>query len=279
MEDKTATFRVELYYQGSAAWSSSKPTVSEVTLAEGAGLYMEDKHADHPNLPHYNFRIVSIAADAVILEQIPDRRGRILAFPTGAAGPAKQFRLEKGKPLSTSLNVPGGGPVWTVAWITPGAQPETKRAAADYTDYRNVHRFFEMFLGNPSFSVQDAVELLGQKQDESLPHRIALKPKSSDVQWAQLEIMGGSLDGISIRFAPGHCPSVSFSTLIRDYGKPHQLPLLPPRLRPGEIYHADYSYSFEGRRVLRGSLIVTVEGERKADLNPVVEVIYRRWRP
>lgn len=265
MIDKTATFRVELYYEGSAAESRSEPVVSLVTLAEGANLYLEDKAHDHPNLPHYNFRIVTITADAVILEQIPDRRGKIQPFYTGAASPTRQLRLERGRPLSGSLNVPSGRPVWTITWIV--------------ADYRKPSLFFAMYLDNPSFSVEDAVELLGEKRHGWSPHGIPLKPRSPDVQSAELEILGGSLHGISIHFAAGHHPSVSFSALIKDYGEPRKLPLPPPNIPPGGYYHPDHSYSFDGRRVLAGDLIVTVEGERKGDLNPVVAVIYRRWRP
>ncbi len=118
MQDKTAVFMVELYYQGSAAWSRSKPVVSQVTLTEGADLYLEDKLAEHPNLPHFNFRIVEVATDGVTIEQIPDRCGKIQPFQAGAASLTRKFRLEKGKPLRISLDVPGGGPAWTVTWIT-----------------------------------------------------------------------------------------------------------------------------------------------------------------
>ena len=69
---------------------------------------------------------LKIAADAITLEQIPDRRGQIQRFYTGSAAPVRQFRLEQGKPLRISLNVPGGGPVWTITWIGPGAHPKGK---------------------------------------------------------------------------------------------------------------------------------------------------------
>jgi hypothetical protein len=279
MQDKTAMFRVELYYQGSAASSRSNALVSEVILCEGAALYLEDKHADHPNLPHYNFRVLKVGSDVVIMEQIPDRLGKMRPIYTGAAGPIRQLRLESGKPFQISSNLPGGGPVWTVTWIIPREQPARMRPTSGHEDYRNVRPFFAMFLDNPSFSVEDAVELLGEKQDESLPRRISLKPRHPDVSWVQLELdVDNFLLGMSVQFADRHYPSVSFSELIREYGEPQQLPLPPPNIPPGGCYRAVRSYGFQGRGVLEGYLIVTVEGERKEDLNRAVEVIYRRWR-
>ena len=116
-----AEFRVELYYQASVPAANTKPVVSEVTVAEEGNLYLEDKAHDHPNLPHYNFRVSKIAADAVTLDQIPDRRGETQTFYTGSARPVRQFRVERGNPLRISLNVLGGGPVWTISWIGPAA--------------------------------------------------------------------------------------------------------------------------------------------------------------
>lgn len=126
VDSVSAEFRVELYYQASVPAANTKPVVSEVTVAEGANLYLEDKAHEHPNLPHYNFRVSKIAADAVTLDQIPDRRGKIQGFYTGSPEPARQFRLEPGKPLRISLNVPGGGPVWTISWIGPASRRKAK---------------------------------------------------------------------------------------------------------------------------------------------------------
>ena len=126
MDGVSAEFRLELYYQGSVPSANTKPVVSDVTVAEAGNLYLEDKAHDHPNLPHYNFRVSKIAADAVTLDQIPDRRGQIQRFYTGSAEPVRQFRLERGKPLRISLNVPGGGPVWTISWIGSGKHPQAR---------------------------------------------------------------------------------------------------------------------------------------------------------
>jgi hypothetical protein len=126
MDNTSTQFRVELYYQASVPAADSKPVVSTVTVTEGANLYLEDKAHEHPNLPHYNFRVRKIAADAVMLNQIPDRRGRVEKFPAASAAQVTQFRLEPGKPLRISLNVPGGGPVWTVTWIGPDAPGKAK---------------------------------------------------------------------------------------------------------------------------------------------------------
>jgi hypothetical protein len=93
---------------------------------EGGNIYLEEKDHPHPNLPQYNFRVSKIGADAITLDQIPDRRGQIQGFYTGSTVQVRQFRLEKGKPLRISLNVPGGGPVWTISWIGPGARSKTK---------------------------------------------------------------------------------------------------------------------------------------------------------
>jgi hypothetical protein len=278
-QDKTAMFRVELYHQDSADSSRSNAVVSEVTLAEGATLYLEDKHTDHPNVLHYNFRVLKVASDVVIMEQIPDRFGKMRPFDTGEASPNRQLRLESGKPYRISSNLSDEGPVWTVTRIIPHTQPTRIRPTSDHEDYRNFRRFFEMFLENPSFSVGDAVELLGEKQDESLPDRIILRPRSPDVSSVQLELDSGNfLAGISIQFAVDQYPAVLFSELIREHGEPQQLPLPPPNIPPGGYYRADHSYRFQGRGVLEGSLIVTVEGERKEDLNQAVKVLYRRWR-
>jgi hypothetical protein len=122
MEDVSAQLRVELYYQASVPAADTKPVVSTVTVKEGGNLYLEDKEHEHPNLPHYNFRVSKIAGDAVTLDQIPDRRGQIQKFPAGAATQVTQFRLQPGKPFRISLNVPGGGPVWTITWIGPDAR-------------------------------------------------------------------------------------------------------------------------------------------------------------
>jgi hypothetical protein len=126
MDRVSAEFRVELYYQASVPAANTKPVVSEITVEEGGNIYLEDKVHPHPNLPHYNFRVTKIAADAITLDQIPDRRGKVQGFYTGSTEQVRQFRLEKGKPLQISLNVPGGGPVWTVSWIGPGGHPKNK---------------------------------------------------------------------------------------------------------------------------------------------------------
>ena len=122
VDDVVAQFRVELYYRASVPAADSKPVVATITVSENGNLYLEDKEHEHPNLPHYNFRVSKIAADAVTLDQIPDRRGEVQKFPAASETQVTQFRLEPGKPLRISLNVPGGGPVWTVTWIGPDAR-------------------------------------------------------------------------------------------------------------------------------------------------------------
>src|SRR5580704_8806062 len=117
MENVSTQLRVELYYQASVPAANTKPVVSTVTVMEGGNLYLEDKEHEHPNLPHYNFRIRKIAADAITLDQIPDRRGRVQNFPAASATQVRQFRLEPDKPFRISLNLPGGGPVWTITWL------------------------------------------------------------------------------------------------------------------------------------------------------------------
>ena len=156
-------------------------------------------------------------------------------------------------------------------------------------DVKDIVPFFDMFLTQPSFSVEEVTELLGEKEDDSLPGRIVLKPKSREVVSAQLELFPVSkegtgardkliLAGIAVEFARQHAPRVSFSGLTAKYGKPQQLPLPPPVLLPGGIYQANFSYAFGARReALEGSLIVTVDGERQGDLNRVIKVIYRRF--
>jgi len=121
MDDLSAQFRVELYYQASVPAANTKPVVETVTVVEGGNLYLEDKEHEHPNLPHYNFRVVRIGGDTVTLEQIADRRGQVRTFSG-----EKPFRLEPEKPFRISLNVPGGGPVWTITWMGPdaGERPE-----------------------------------------------------------------------------------------------------------------------------------------------------------
>src|SRR5450631_2457026 len=81
MDDVSTQFRVELYYQASVPAADTKPAVSTITVTEGGNLYLEDKEHAHPNLPHYNFRVRKIAADAVTLDQVPDRRGQVQKFP------------------------------------------------------------------------------------------------------------------------------------------------------------------------------------------------------
>lgn len=126
MAGVSAEFRVELYFQASVAAANTKPIISLLTVEEGGNIYLQDKDHPHPNLLHYNFRVTKIAADAITLDQIPDRRGKIQGFYTGSTAPVRQFRLEKGKPLQISLNVPGGGPVWNITWIGPGAHAKNK---------------------------------------------------------------------------------------------------------------------------------------------------------
>src|ERR1700685_1218637 len=126
MDGGSARFRLELYYQASVPAADTKPVSSEVTVAEGANLYLEDKAHEHPNLPHYNFRVSKISAEAITLEQIPDRRGNIQRFYTGSAAAVRLFRLEPGKPFRISLNVPGGGPVWTITWMGPEANAKAR---------------------------------------------------------------------------------------------------------------------------------------------------------
>lgn len=126
MDGATAEFRLGLYYQASVPSANTKPVVSQVTVAEGGNIYLEDKDHPHPNLPYYNFRVTKIAADAITLDQIPDRRGKIQGFYTGSTIQVRQFRLEKGKALQISLNVPGGGPVWIISWIGTGTHPKNK---------------------------------------------------------------------------------------------------------------------------------------------------------
>jgi hypothetical protein len=126
VEEISAQFRVELYYQASVPSMDTKPAVWTITVTKGGNLYLEDTEHQHPNLPHYNFRVGEIAADAVTLDQIPDRRGRIQKFPAASATQTTQFRLEAGKPFRISLNVPGGGPVWTITWIGPDTPGRVK---------------------------------------------------------------------------------------------------------------------------------------------------------
>lgn len=126
MDGASAEFRVELYYQASVPAANTKPVVSLVTVEEGGNIYLEDKGHPHPNLPHYNFRVTKIAADAITLDQIPDRRGEIQRFYAGSTAKVRQVRLEKDKPLQISLNVPGGGPVWNITWIGPGKHAKNK---------------------------------------------------------------------------------------------------------------------------------------------------------
>jgi hypothetical protein len=122
MDDVSAQFRVELYYRASVPAADTKPVVSTITVTGGGNLYLEDKEHEHPNLPRYNFRVRKIAKDAVTLDQIPDRRGEVQKFPAASEMQVTQFRLEPGKPFRISLNVPGGGPVWTITWIGPDAR-------------------------------------------------------------------------------------------------------------------------------------------------------------
>lgn len=203
--------------------------------------------------------------------------GRQVASEEAALEEAREIFELRCEPHALDRLEAGGGPAETATGATPGAQPGTVLSNAASMDYRNIPLFFTMFLDTPSFSVEDAVKLLGAKQDTSLPDRIVLEPSSPDVSWAQLETCGRFLEGVSIDFAVGHYPSVSFAALIRDYGEPQQFPLPPPMLPPGGFYHANYSYSFDGRRALSGELIVTVEGERKGDFSRAAKVIYRRW--
>ena len=115
MTGAKAMLRLELYYQGSVPAATTKPVVSEVAVTEEGNLYLEEKDHPNPNLPQYSFRVAKIAAGAVTLEQIPDRRGQTQRFGSPDAGGT--LRLERDKPLRISLNVPGGGPVWTVTLI------------------------------------------------------------------------------------------------------------------------------------------------------------------
>lgn len=115
MSANNAKFEVELYYERAFPPVTAKPEHWDMTVAEGGNLYLEDKQNDHPNLPHYNFRVTRIAADGVTLDQIPDRRGEVQQFDRGSAK-EQRCLLEPGKTLRIRLNVPGGGPVWTVTW-------------------------------------------------------------------------------------------------------------------------------------------------------------------
>ena len=149
-------------------------------------------------------------------------------------------------------------------------------------DVKNIIPFFEMFLAEPSYSVQDAMQLLGDKQDIVGGDRIILKPKSREVDWVQLELLKQPekpfLAAISVDFASRDALRASFAELTAKYGEPRNLPLPPPMLEPGGRYKPNYSYQFnaKGKR-LDGCLVVTVDGVRHGDVNRVISVIYRRF--
>ena len=161
-----------------------------------------------------------------------------------------------------------------------------KRCAA--VDPRNLIAYFEMFLAEPSYSAEDAMQVLGDKEEFDVLG-IELNPKLPEVESAHLKLLENPptrrpqslkafLCGVSLDFFRDRGPRISFVELTRKFGEPQELPLPPPRLLPGQPYRPDYTYAFDAKgKVFRGSLMLTVDGKRSGDLNRVIRVSYRRY--
>ena len=156
-------------------------------------------------------------------------------------------------------------------------------------DPRNLIPYFEMFLDDPAYSAEDAARVLGEVEEfHSLGAE--LRPKLPDVESAGLELLSdppGSkskslqsfLAGVSLDFIRDKALRVSFDELTRKLGEPDELPLPPPRLLPGQIYRPDFTYAFDAKgKAFSGSLLLTVDGERRGDVNRVIAVTYRRYQ-
>jgi len=96
--DRRVLLHVELYYRASVPSPRTNVVVFDKAVTVGENLYLEDPAHEHPNLPHYNFRVVKITDEAVTLEQIADRRGAVQQFYSPQGWSNRQI-LAPGKAL------------------------------------------------------------------------------------------------------------------------------------------------------------------------------------
>jgi hypothetical protein len=155
-------------------------------------------------------------------------------------------------------------------------------------DPKNVMAYFEMFLDDPAYTAEAAAKTLGEVE-YFYGAGAQLTPKIPDVVSAALELLPEDprrrpqslqefLCGVALDFQRDKALRVSFDELTRKFGEPHELPLPPPRLLPGQPYRPDYSYGFDAKgKAFRGMLILTVDGKRTGDVNRVIRVSYRRY--
>ncbi len=117
---RKATFRLSLSGRAHPSVPRPKPQTHESTVADNEVLKLippgELARTD------YFFR-VRIEGQTVRLTQIPDdaRRMTMFSFDEGDrthnAEPGAPFQVEKDKPVVIYLNVPGGGPEWTITLL------------------------------------------------------------------------------------------------------------------------------------------------------------------
>jgi hypothetical protein len=164
------------------------------------------------------------------------------------------------------------------------SQQKLKRGDVS-VDVKDVIPFFEMFLADPSYYVEDAMQLLGDMQESLENGRIILKPKSRELEWIQLWIIQqpekAFLTDISVRLFREHAVQVSFAELTAKFGEPKLAPLPPPMVKSGGTpYKPECTCVFKAKgKYLEGNLLVTVDGERHGDLNTVTGVTCRRLPP
>lgn len=155
-------------------------------------------------------------------------------------------------------------------------------------DPKNVMAYFEMFLDDPAYTAEAAAKTLGEVE-YFYGAGAQLTPKIPDVVSAALELLPEDpssrpqslqefLCGVALDFHRDKALLVSFAELTRKFGEPHELPLPPPRLLPGQPYRPDYTFAFDAKgKAFRGSLFLTVDGKRTGDVNRVIRVSFRRY--
>jgi hypothetical protein len=144
-------------------------------------------------------------------------------------------------------------------------------------DHNDIMLLMEMFL-QPTYSIEDAIKLLGQIKDDSLPNWIVLKPKTHELELVKLERLEVREDSMKKTFLASifiryvDTISVSFSKISQKYGQPNEL----PRLKP----HGDIPYRFDVKeKALRGNLILFVKGRTEKDVRPVHSIQFTRYLP
>jgi len=145
------------------------------------------------------------------------------------------------------------------------AQQPQKRSIP--VDHNELMLFLESFF-QPKYSIEDAIRVFGQIQDDSLPNWIILKPKSEELELVKLEYVDLEVESIRKRFLVSifvrylDTIPVSFNKFRQKYGAPEEL----TRVKP----HSDIPYRFDiaGKKMV-GDVILFVRERTEKDLQAV----------